>query len=88
MHTQTIPTGPQTQIDFLSLMRELTDHLTGYAISPTNFDDEALATCEKAERLMFDAKLDRRSDCCRRPVDEINEFDVCRGCGRPCSEEQ
>jgi hypothetical protein len=68
-------------------MRELTDHLTGYAISATNLDDEAFATCMKAERLMFDARLDRRSDCCGRKVAEINDFDVCRGCGRPCSDE-
>ena len=28
------------------------------------------------------------SDCCGRQIDDINDFEVCRGCGRVCSEEQ
>lgn len=83
MPTQTTPTGPQTQL--VNSCRELTDHLSAYAISAGHFDEEAFMACERAERLLFDA---RRSDCCSRRVDEINDFDVCRGCGRICSDEQ
>ncbi len=37
---------------------------------------------------MVQASLRRRSDCCNKLIEEINDFDVCGGCGRPCSEEQ
>ncbi len=36
----------------MTLCRELTDYLSAYAISATNFDDDAFAVCEKAEWLL------------------------------------
>ncbi len=40
----------------LAVCRELTDHLSAYAISADRFDEDALVACEKAERLMADAR--------------------------------
>lgn len=63
------PTGTQTPIDFPGVaaffretdkltasLRELADHLTGYAICATNFDEDAVIAVEKAERLLADAE--------------------------------
>jgi hypothetical protein len=52
------PTAPDriTQ-ELLHTCRLLTDHLSAYAVSATNFDEEAFIACEQAERLLYDAKF-------------------------------
>jgi hypothetical protein len=40
-----------------ALIRELADQLDQYAVSSTNFDEDAFYTVEKAERFLFDATL-------------------------------
>lgn len=57
MHPYKKSTGNPTQHELIGLCRELTDHLSAYAISATNFDDDAFATCEKAERLLAEAAV-------------------------------
>lgn len=59
MYSHPTTNGLPGQSDLLALCRELTVHLTAYAISATHFDDEAFAACERAERLLFDAALGR-----------------------------
>ena len=65
MHcTDSTTTGPQIQTDLtppallpalLASCRELADHLVGYAVCASNFDEDAFIALERAERLLHEA---------------------------------
>ncbi len=68
--TKNTTTGNQ---DLLRLCRNLTDHLSAYAISAGRFDEKAFYAVQQAERIMFDARRNRR--------DEPGNGDFCSVCG-------
>jgi hypothetical protein len=52
------PTTPPALLPALrASCRELADHLVGYAICASNFDEDAFIAIERAERLLHDALL-------------------------------
>jgi hypothetical protein len=46
------PTPPALYSELVASCRELADHLVGYAICASNFDEDAFIAIERAERLL------------------------------------